>query len=191
MQGEAYLTRCVDDFGVAFQSKRDAERFDRPRKARRQRCGLRVAPEKTRLLRCGRLARERAASSGGKPGTFEFLGFKHVCGGDAKGKVAVIRMPAEESGRQRLQSTADWLKRHRHGRRRDQQRHRSTPRKGFYQYVALNRGVPKLERVKHQVEKQWRHAMKRQSQRHSGSWSELRSRSWFVLPTPKVLQPGF
>ena len=29
MQGEAYLTRFVDDFVVAFQYKRDAERFDR------------------------------------------------------------------------------------------------------------------------------------------------------------------
>ena len=62
MQGEAYLTRFVDDFVVAFQYKRDAERFDRLRKIRMQRLGLRVAPDKTRLLLFGRLARERAAS---------------------------------------------------------------------------------------------------------------------------------
>ena len=191
MQGEAYLTRFVDDFVVAFQYKRDAERFDRTLKVRMQRFGLRLAPDKTRLILFGRFARERATSYGGQPGTFEFLGFKHVCGVDAQGKFAVVRIPAEKSCRKFLQSTAKWLKRHRHWRRRDQQRHLATQLKGFYQYFALNRCVPKLERVKHHVEKQWRHAIKRQSQRHYVYWSYLRSRSWFVLPTPKVLHPAF
>jgi RNA-directed DNA polymerase len=190
MQGEAFLTRFVDDFVVAFQSKRDAERFDHTLKSRMQQFGLSVAPEKTRLLLFGRFASERTAAYGSKPGTFEFLGFKHVCGVDTKGKFAVIRIPAEKSCRKFLKSTAEWLQRHRHWRRRDQQRHLSMQLKGFYQYFGLHRCVPKLERVKHHVEKQWRHAMKRQSQRHYVYWSYLRSRSWFVLPTPKVLHPN-
>jgi hypothetical protein len=191
MQGEAYLTRFVDDCVVAFQSKRDAEHFDRTLKSRLEGFGLRVAPEKTRLMLFGRFARERAASYGGTPGTCEFLGFKHVCGVDAKGKFAVIRIPAETSCRKFLESTSEWLKRHRHWRRRDQQRHLSTQLKGFSHYFALNRCVPKLERVKHHVEKQWRHAIKRQNQRHDVFWSSLRRRSWFALPQPKVLHPGF
>lgn len=191
MQGEAYLTRFVDDFGVAFQDKRDAEHFDRTRTRRLEKFGLQLAPDKTRRRLFGRFARERAASYGGKPGTCEFLGFKHVCGVDAKGKFAVIRMPSEKSGRKCLDSTYAWLKQHRHWRRRAQQRHLVTQRKGFYQYFALNRCVPKLERVKYHVEKQWRHAIKRQSQRHYVFWSYVRSRSWFQLPQPKVLHPGF
>ena len=191
MQGEAYLTRFVDDFVVAFQYKRDAENFDRKLKIRMKKFGLSLAPEKTRMILFGRFARERADSYGGKPGTFEFLGFKHVCGVDAKGRFAVIRIPSEKSCRHFLQGTSEWLKRHRHWRRRDQQRYLSMQLKGFYQYFALNRCVPKLERVRYQVEKQWRHAIKRQSQRHYVFWSYLRSRSWFGLPMPKVLHPGF
>jgi hypothetical protein len=191
MQGEAYLTRCGDDFVGAFQDRQDAENFDRMLKSRLERFGLRVASEKTRLMRFGRFAQERAASDGGKPGTCELLGFKHVCGVDAKGTFAVIRMPSEKSCRKFLESTSEWLKRHRHWRRRDQQRHLSTQLKGFYQDFALNRCVPKLDRVKHHVEQQWRHAIKRQSQRHDVFWSSLRSRSWFALPQPKVLHPGF
>jgi RNA-directed DNA polymerase len=180
----------VDDCVGAFQYKRDAERFDHALKIRRQKFGLRLAPEKTRLNRFGRFAQAQAASYGGRSGTFAFLGFKHVCGVDTKGKCAVSRMPAENSCRKFLTSTADWLKRHRHWRRRDQQRYLSIQRKGFYPYFALHRGVPQRERVKHHVEKQWRHAIKRQSQRHYVYWSYLRSRSWLVLPTPKVLHPG-
>ena len=153
--------------------------------------GLSLAPEKTRMILFGRFARERAESYGGQPGTFEFLGVKHVGGADAKGKLAVIRIPSEKSGRKFLDTTYEWLTRHRHWRRRDQQRHLSTQLKGFYHYFALNRCGPKLERVKHPVEKQWRHAIKRQSQRHDVFWSYLRSRSWFELPQPKVLHPGF
>jgi RNA-directed DNA polymerase len=191
LQGEAYLTRFVDDFVVAFQYKQDAEDFDHMLRERMQGFGLRLAPEKTRLVLFGRFARERAAARGGHAGTFEFLGFKHVCGVDAKGKFAVVRIPSEKSCRKFLDHTYEWLKRHRHWRRRDQQRHLSMQLKGFYQYFALHRCVPKLKRVKHHVEKQWRHTIKRQSQRHAVFWSYLRSRAWFVLPHPKVLHPGF
>ena len=191
MQGEAYLTRFVDDFMVAFQYKRDAEHFDRNLKVRMKRFGLSLAPEKTRMILFGRFARESAASYGGKPGTFEFLGFKHVCGVDAKGKFAVIRIPAEKSCRKFLDNTSAWLKRHRHWRRRDQQRYLTSQLKGFYQYFALNRCVPKLERVKHHVEKQWRHALKRQSQRHYVFWSYLRADPGLHSHNRKCSIPAF
>jgi hypothetical protein len=142
-------------------------------------------------MRFGRLAQARAASDGGKPGTCEVLGLTHVCGGDATGQVAVIRMPSENSCRKFLESPSEGLQRHRHWRRRDQPRHLSTQRKGLYQDVALHRGVPQLERVKHQVEKPWRHAITRQRQRHDVVWSDRRSRAWFALPQPNVLPPGF
>ena len=92
-----------------FQYKRDAEDFDRTLTHRMEKFGLQLAPDKTRMMLFGRFAHERAASYGGKPGTFEFLGFKHVCGVDAKGKFAVIRIPAEKSCRKFLDSTHAWL----------------------------------------------------------------------------------
>src|SRR5262249_9801505 len=96
----------------------------------------------------------RAASYGAQPGTFAFLGCKHVCGVDAKGTFAVIRMPSEKSCRTFLDRTYAWLQQHCHGRRRDQQQHLATQLQGFYQYFALNRCVPKLARGKYHVEKQ-------------------------------------
>ena len=74
MQGEAYLTRFVDDFVVAFQYKQDAEDFDRTLKRRLQNFGLRLAPEKTRLVLFGRFARERAAATGRQPGNLRVPG---------------------------------------------------------------------------------------------------------------------
>ena len=62
MQGEAYLTRFVDDFVVAFQYKCDAEHFDRALTHRMKKFGLTLAPDKTRMLLFGRFAQEREAS---------------------------------------------------------------------------------------------------------------------------------
>lgn len=187
MQGEAYLMRFVDDFVVAFQYKRDAERFDRKLRLRMERFGLSLAEEKTRMILFGRFARERAESYGVKPGTFVFLGFKHVNGIDAQGRYSVVRIPSEKSCSNFLERTRQWLAKHMHWKRRDQQRHLASQLRGFYRYFALNRCVPKLERVRHHVEKQWRHTIKRQSQRHYVYWSYLRSRAWFELPKPEVL----
>jgi hypothetical protein len=143
------------------------------------------------MMLFGRFARERAESYGMTPEPFECLGFKHVSGLDTKGKCAVVRIPSEKRGRKVRDSPYEWLRRHRHWRRRDQQRYWASTRKGFYQYFALKRCVPKLERVKQHVETQWRHAIKRQSQRQRVFWRYLRSRSWFELPQSKVRHPGF
>jgi len=81
-QGEAYLTRFVDDFVCCFQYKRDAERFDRNLSHRMRKFGLELAPEKTRMQQFGRFARENLSRYGEKPEAFEFLGFRHICGVD-------------------------------------------------------------------------------------------------------------
>jgi group II intron reverse transcriptase/maturase len=189
-QGEAYLTRFADDFVVCFQYKRDAERLDRTLARRLKKFGLETAPEKTRMLLFGRFARERAAEYGGKPGTFEFLGFKHVCGVDRKGKSAVVRIPSAKSCSKFLDRTHEWLKRHVHWKRRDQQRHLGSMLRGFYQYFALTHCAPKLYWILGEVRRQWRRTIKRQSQRHRVFWSYLESRSWFELPRPPPPRAG-
>src|SRR4030095_9864976 len=48
--------------------------------------GLELHPEKTRLIEFGRYASENRDRDGrGKPETFDFLGFTHICGKTRKG----------------------------------------------------------------------------------------------------------
>ena len=73
--------RFVDDFVVGFQHRSDAARFHRELGERFQRFGLILHPEKTRLIEFGRYAaRDRKRRGEGKPPTFDFLGFTHICG---------------------------------------------------------------------------------------------------------------
>src|SRR5438128_11839015 len=137
-QGEAHLVRFVDDFVVSFQYLADAEAFQGQLRERFARFNLALAEEKTRLLLFGRFAAERRANYGQRPETFEFLGFKHVCGTDRGGRFAVVRLPSEKSCRKFLARTHEWLVQHMHWRRRDQQRHLQIMLRGFYQYFGLH-----------------------------------------------------
>lgn len=110
--GEAYLTRFADDYTVCFQYKRDAENFQILLEERMHKFRLELAPEKTRLIIFGRFVKERKMEYGEKPETFDFLGFKHVCGTDNNGKFALIRVPTVKSCRKFLDRVHAWLKGH-------------------------------------------------------------------------------
>src|SRR5260370_714975 len=190
-RGEAYLVRFVDDFVVSFQHLADAETFQGQLRERFAKFNLELAEEKTRLLLFGRFAAERCARNGRRPETFEFLGFKHVCGADHGGRFAVIRLPSVKRCPKFLARAHEWLVQHMHWRRPDQQRHLGTMLEGFYQYFRLHHCQKKLDWIRHEVQLQWRRTLRQQSQRHRLHWSYLATREWFKLPLPprRTLHP--
>jgi group II intron reverse transcriptase/maturase len=189
-KGEAYLTRWADDFVGCFQYASDARAFGKALELRLAKFGLELAPEKTRTLVFGRFARERLAETGQKPETFEFLGFRHVCGVDRKGRFAVIRLPSQRSCRSFLNRTKYWLQKHMHASVWEQQRGLSQKLRGFYQYFALPHCRGKLSWILSEVRRQWRRTLRHRGQRRNRMhWSYLATRTWFQLPTPRSLHP--
>jgi hypothetical protein len=188
-QGEAYLVRFVDDFVVSFQYRQDAADFQKWLRERFAGFNLELAEDKTRLLLFGRFAAGMCAKQGRRPETFEFLGFKHVCGVDCNGKFALIRIPSVRSCRKFLLRTQAWLDQHRHWSIREQQHHLTTMLRGFYRYFGLHHCARKLSWLRFEVQRQWAGVLRRRSQRHRLSWSYLATRSWFELPHGHVLHP--
>jgi RNA-directed DNA polymerase len=79
--GDVIVVRYADDFVMGFQYRRDTERFLSELRARLEKFGLPLHPEKTRLIEFGRFAaRDRGRRGESKPETFNFLGFTHICG---------------------------------------------------------------------------------------------------------------
>ena len=75
------IVRFADDIVVGFEHREDAERFSIELRDRLSKFGLELNAVKTRLIEFGRhAARDRAARGLGKPETFRFLGFTHICG---------------------------------------------------------------------------------------------------------------
>src|SRR5438876_11959767 len=90
--GAVIVVRYADDFIVGFQEKSDAERFLADLRERFTKFGLELHPEKTRLLEFGPFAAENRQRAGpGKPETFDFLGFTHICGKKRSGRFTVVR----------------------------------------------------------------------------------------------------
>ena len=188
-QGEAHLVRFVDDFVGSFQYEHEAEEFLARLRERFARFNLTLAEEKTRILQFGRFAAVDRAADGVRPETFEFLGFKHVCGVDRSGKFALVRIPSVRSCRKFLARVREWLGKHSHWKRRDQQQHLQLMLRGFYQYFGLYHCERKLEWVRGEVQLQWIRRLRRRSQRHRLYWSYLLSRAWFELPYPRTVHP--
>ena len=79
--GDVIVVRYADDAVLGFQHRAEAEKFLAELQERVRKFGLELHPEKTRLIEFGRYAAERRGKRGeGKPETFNFLGFTHICG---------------------------------------------------------------------------------------------------------------
>ncbi|HGY90676.1 MAG TPA: group II intron reverse transcriptase/maturase [Planctomycetes bacterium] len=189
-RGAAYLVRFADDFVACFQYESDAKRYERALTGRMAKFGLCLSPEKTRRILFGRFARERLAEVDKKPEEFTFLGFRHICGVDRRGRYAVIRLPSDTVLRRFRRRVRTWLWDHMHWKVRDQQRHLTVMLRGFYAYFALPHCCGKLAAVHYDVMRSWRKILRRRSQRSKTHWSYLREQSWFKLPTPVSLHPG-
>src|SRR5437660_613830 len=91
-QGDVIVVRYADDSVLGFQHKCEAERFLAALNARLQRFKLSLHPDKTRLIEFGRFAaRDRAQRGMGKPATFDFLGFTHICARALNGMFIIRR----------------------------------------------------------------------------------------------------
>lgn len=79
--GDMMVVRYADDAVLGFEHRADAEVFLEQLRERMRKFGLELHPEKTRLIEFGRFAKSNRQRRGeGKPDTFDFLGFTHMCG---------------------------------------------------------------------------------------------------------------
>jgi group II intron reverse transcriptase/maturase len=113
--GEVMIVRFADDFVAGFEHKGDARQFLADLRKRFARFGLELHPDKTRLLQFGRFAAERRAERGlGRPETFDYLGFTHICATTRDGRFFLKRTTVSKRMRAKLKEVNGHLKRHRH-----------------------------------------------------------------------------
>jgi len=109
------IVRYADDIVAGFQHEADAERFRADLAQRLARFTLTLHPDKTRLIEFGRHAAEDRKRRGlGKPDTFDFLGFTHICGRSRAGRFQLRRRSRRDRMRVKLREIRDALWQHRH-----------------------------------------------------------------------------
>ena len=90
---------------LGFEHEAEARRFREAMQERLAKFALSLNPDKTRLIEFGRFAADRRKRRGlGKPETFTFLGFTHICGKSRAGKFLVRRKSRSDRMRAKLKA---------------------------------------------------------------------------------------
>src|SRR3974390_643833 len=113
--GGMMIVRYADDIVVGFAHEIDARRFWDAMRKRFEEFALSLHPEKTRLIEFGRQAADRRDQRGlGKPETFNFLGFTHICGRSRHGKFLLKRKSRRDRMRGKLKEIKEEMRHRMH-----------------------------------------------------------------------------
>ncbi|MHC4407105.1 MAG: group II intron reverse transcriptase/maturase [Planctomycetota bacterium] len=184
LRGRAFLIRYVDDFVIALEDGRDAERVMTVLPKRMGRFGLTLHSEKTRLLP---ISRPKTGEDGKRPATFDFLGFTHYWRKTRGGGWMMWCKTMRARRRRVLRSIAEYCWRYRHVSVKTQ--HAALVRRiqGHYNYFGVNGNLRSLERLEYDVSRVWLKWLRRRSQRSRLTWERFRALlAHFPLPVPRI-----
>ena len=187
-KGEVIVIRYADDLVAGFEYREDAERFLSEFGERLAKFGLEIHPDKTRLIEFGGFAESnRRARGGGKPETFDFLGFTHYCG-SKKGRFIVWRKTAGKRMRVKLQQLKQELRRRMHEPLAQVGEWLGSVQRGYYQYHAVPGNSATLGRFRHRLFWLWWQVVGRRSERRM-RWDRYRSVFDRWVPYPRIVHP--
>ncbi len=186
MRGQVWLVRYADDAVIGCALEEDAHRIMQVLPKRLARYGLKLHPEKTRLVpfKCP----PRQNQGGHKPppfspGTFDFLGFTHLWSLSRKGNWVVKRWTSKKRFQRGLEAIAIWCRQHRHDPVAVQ--HNALRRKliGHYNYYGITGNGDRISRFLTHVTRTWRFWLNRLSQgNHMPWWRFIKLLERYSLP---------
>jgi len=189
-KGDVIVVRWADDFVVGFAHQADAEQFHHELAERFAKFKLKLHPEKTRVIEFGRLAvQNRKARGQGKPETFNFLGFTHICSQTRKGKFTIGRRTMSKRKRAKLKEIKMELR---------QRLHYPVPEVGSWlrsvvaghnRYYGVPTNLGALSVFRFHVGRAWYRTLRRRSQKTRLTWERMRRLINLWLPRPVLHHP--
>jgi group II intron reverse transcriptase/maturase len=189
-RGDVIIVRFADDITIGFEHEEDAQRFLIALRERFAKFGLELHPDKTRLIEFGRrAARDRATRGLGKPETFDFLGFTHICGKSKSGRFWLRRITITKRMRAKLREVNDQLKRRRHQPVPVQGQWLRSVVQGHLAYYAVPGNTDAVAAFRTQATRHWYKALRRRSQRTRLTWERMSRLAKRWLPPARVKHP--
>jgi RNA-directed DNA polymerase len=190
-RGEVYIVRYADDFVMGFQLEQDARAMREALASRIAKFGLELHPDKTRVLRFGRFARENAERDGRtRPETFDFLGFTHIAGVSRRGGFQLQRRTSRKKRNAKLASLRDEMHERRHEPPRVQHAWLSSVLHGHYRYYGVPTNYRALHQFRERVRASWHRQLQQRSQR--AQWTRAQREAFDErrpLPPPRIHHP--
>jgi len=190
-RGDMIIVRFADDIVVGFQTKAEAVRFWAELIERMRKFSLELHPEKTRLLEFGPLAAENWKQRGeGKPETFNFLGFTHICGKKrSNGRFTVLRQTIRQRLQAKLGAVKAELKRRMHDPIPEVGRWLQSVVGGHIRYYGVPTNGAALYLFRFQVGRLWHRSLLRRSQNARVLWNRMRRLIARWLPPARICHP--
>ena len=146
--------------------------------------------EKTRLIEFGRYAESNRKKKGlGKPETFEFLGFTHICGRTRNGRFIVRRQTAKKRVSRKLREIKAELRRRMHGRVSDVGGWLRLVLLGHYRYYGVPMNYDQMKAFQRAIIRLWYRSLKRRSQKNKLTWERMYRYVKAWLPNPRIMHP--
>jgi len=190
-RGDMIVVRFADDIVLGFQYRSEAERFWAELVARMRKFGLELHPDKTRLVEFGRFAADDRNRRGeGKPETFAFLGFTHVCGKSrSSGRFTVRRQTMRKRLQAKLGEVKTELRRRMHDPIPELGKWLGAVVRGHIQYYGVPLNIPSLYLFRSKVGWLWHRALSRRSQKGRVRWDRMRRLIDRWLPAVRITHP--
>ena len=189
-RGDVLVIRYADDILVTFQYEAEARRFWADLAKRFAKFGLELHPEKTRLLEFGRFAtRDRERNGRGKPESFDFLGFTHICGKSRRGKFLLLRLTSRKRMRRKLGEVKAELRRRLHDPVPQVGKWLRSVIQGHVNYYGVPLNYSAISAFRHHVIRRWHRALSRRSQKARVTKDRLRLLIERWLPTVRIMHP--
>jgi RNA-directed DNA polymerase len=190
-KGDLTMVRFADDFVLGFQHRNEAESFLKQLRERMAEYGLELHSEKTRLIEFGRYAAERRKRDGaGKPETFNFLGFTHICSTIHKsGKFTVMRKTVGKRLTVKLRDVAAKLRKRMNDPIEQTGNWLNQVVRGYYNYHAIPGNLKRLYMFRQEAARLWLSMLRRRSQRSRWTWERFETLIDRYLPEPRIIHP--
>ena len=189
-QGDMVIVRYADDLVVGFENESDARRFLDMMRERFDAFALSLHPDKTRVLQFGRFAAVgRNARGLGKPETFNFLGFTHICGKSRRGRFQLHRKTRRDRLRAKLQEVKVELRRRMHQPIPVQGAWLRQVVTGHFGYYAVPTNVRALSAFRYRVTDLWRRTLRHRSQTDRSTWARIGKIAADHLPPVRLHHP--
>ncbi len=188
--GDVIIVRWADDFIVGFEHRMDAEKFLAGLRERFAKFGLELHPDKTRLIEFGRYAATSRARRGlGKPETFDFLGFTHICAKSKNGRFWLKRITISKRMRAKLKQVKDQLRQRMHEPIPEQGRWLGSVVRGHMAYYGVPGNLKAVAAFRDQVARHWLKTLRRRSQKTRTDWARMHRITTRWLPPARVMHP--
>jgi group II intron reverse transcriptase/maturase len=189
-RGEVIVVRYADDFIVGFEHESDAERLLVELVERFRQFALELHPDKTRRIEFGRTAAWKRAQRGqGKPETFDFLGFTHICGKTRSGRFTVPRQTIRKRLQAKLKQVKIELRRRLHDPVPEVGRWLRSVVGGHVRYYGVPMNSPAIILFRFQVGGLWYRTLRRRSQKTRLNWERMRRLIDRWLPPARICHP--